>query len=344
MRFGVGPYTQQLPPGAKNSHADLYREMLDQIAMAEDIGFESAWLAEHHFLADGICPSLLVTAAAMAARTKRMKIVTGMYLLPLHRPIQSAEDVAVVDNIANGRLIFGVAAGYRPEEFAGHGEERSGREKRMEEQLDIMIRAWTKDSFSFSGKYYQVPETSVNPKPAQKPHPPIWFGASTKGGFRRAAKWGSALVASPRHHLNELKEHYKVYRDLLREQGKKADEVPVIREMYCAETTAKAEAEARDGIMYLHAGMYGKWSGVRPLRDDKGELVKDPAEVTFDSHRERFIIGDPDHCIREIEKYQNGVGMDHLVCWVQFPGLDPKKTEKSLRLFSKEVMPHFQKK
>ena len=344
MRFGVGPYTMQLPPGAKNTHADLYREALDQIAMAEDIGFESAWLAEHHFLADGICPSLLVTAAAMAARTKRMRIVTGMYLLPLHRPVQSAEDAAVVDNIAGGRLIFGVAAGYRPEEFAGHGEERSGREKRMEEQLDIMIRAWNKDSFSFSGKYYQVPEISVNPKPAQKPHPPIWFGASTKGGFRRAAKWGSALVASPRHHLNELKEHYKVYREFLREQNKKADEVPVIREMYCAETTAKAEAEARDGIMYLHAGMYGKWSGVRALRDDKGELVKDPAEVTFDSHRERFIIGDPDHCIREIEKYQSGIGMDHLVCWVQFPGLDPKKTEKSLRLFSKEVMPHFQKK
>jgi alkanesulfonate monooxygenase SsuD/methylene tetrahydromethanopterin reductase-like flavin-dependent oxidoreductase (luciferase family) len=266
-----------------------------------------------------------------------------MYLLPLHRPVQSAEDAAVVDNIAAGRLIFGVAAGYRPEEFAGHGEERFGREKRMEEELDIIIKAWTTDSFAYSGKYYQFPEMSVNPKPHRKPHPPIWFGASTKGGFRRAAKWGSALVASPRHHINELKEHFKVYRDYLREYGKQADEVPVIREVYVAETTAKAEAEARDGIMYLHAGMYGKWSAVRPLRDDKGELVKDPSAVTFESHRERFIIGDPDHCIREIEKYKNGIGMDHLVCWTQYPGLDPRKAENSLRLFAKEVMPHFKK-
>ncbi|MGD0075070.1 MAG: LLM class flavin-dependent oxidoreductase [Candidatus Binataceae bacterium] len=343
MRFGVGPYTMQLPQGAKNTHADLYREMLDQIAIVEDLGYDSVWLAEHHFLADGICPSLLVTAAAMAARTKRLKIVTGMYLLPLHRPVQSAEDAAVVDNIAAGRLIFGVAAGYRPEEFAGHGEERFGREKRMEEELDIIIKAWTTDSFAYSGKYYQFPEMSVNPKPHRKPHPPIWFGASTKGGFRRAAKWGSALVASPRHHINELKEHFKVYRDYLREYGKQADEVPVIREVYVAETTAKAEAEARDGIMYLHAGMYGKWSAVRPLRDDKGELVKDPSAVTFESHRERFIIGDPDHCIREIEKYKNGIGMDHLVCWTQYPGLDPRKAENSLRLFAKEVMPHFKK-
>jgi alkanesulfonate monooxygenase SsuD/methylene tetrahydromethanopterin reductase-like flavin-dependent oxidoreductase (luciferase family) len=344
MRFGVGPYTMQLPPGSSKTHADLYREMLDQIKMAEDLGFESAWLAEHHFLPDGICPSLLIAASAMAARTSRMKIVTGMYLLPLHRPVQSAEDAAVVDNISGGRLIFGVAAGYRPEEFAGHGEERSGREKRMEEELEIMIKAWTTESFSFSGKHYQLKDLSVTPKPFQKPHPPIWFGASTKGGFRRAAKWGSALVASPRHHVNELKEHYRVYRDFLREYGKQASEVPVIREVFVAETTAKAEAEARDGVMYLHAGMYGKWAKVRPLRDDKGDLVKDPSEVTFESHRERFIIGDPDHCIREIKKYQSGIGMDHLVCWMQFPGIDPRKTEKSMRLFVKEVMPHFQKK
>lgn len=343
MRFGIGPYTMQLPPGSGKTHADLYREMLEQIVVAEELGFESAWLAEHHFLEDGICPSLLVTAAAMAARTSRMKIVTGMYLLPLYRPVQSAEDVAVLDNIAAGRLIFGVAAGYRPEEFAGRGEERSGREKRMEEQLEIMIKAWTTDSFSFTGRYYQIQNLSVAPKPHQKPHPPIWFGASTKGGFRRAAKWGSALVASPRHHLNELKEHYRIYREFLREYGKEAMAVPVIREVYVAETMAKAEEEAKGGIMYLHAGMYGKWAGVRPLRDDRGELVKDPATVTFEAHRERFIIGTPDHCVREIEKYQKELGMDYLVCWMQFPGGDPQKTLKSMRLFVKEVIPHFQK-
>jgi alkanesulfonate monooxygenase SsuD/methylene tetrahydromethanopterin reductase-like flavin-dependent oxidoreductase (luciferase family) len=331
----------QLPAGSSKTHADLYREMLEQITVAEELGFESAWLAEHHFLEDGICPSLLVTASAMAARTSRMKIVTGMYLLPLYRPVQSAEDVAVLDNIAGGRFILGVAAGYRPEEFAGRGEERSGREKRMEEQLEIMIKAWTTDSFSFEGQYYRVPTLSVTPKPCQKPHPPIWSGASTRGGCRRAAKWGSALVASPRHHLNELKEHFRVYREFLQRYGKKADAVPVIREVYVAETTAQAEEEARDGIMYLHAGIYGKWSAVRPLRDDRGQLVTDPTAVTFDSHRERFIIGDPDHCAREIEKYRAELGMDYLVCWMHFPGADPRKTERSMRLFAKEVMPRF---
>ena len=104
MRFGIGPFSMQVRPGSGQTHAQLYREMLDQVVIAEEIGFESAWLVEHHFLEDGICPSLLVTAAAMAARTSKLIIGTSMYLLPLHRPVQTAEDVAVLDNIAAGRF------------------------------------------------------------------------------------------------------------------------------------------------------------------------------------------------------------------------------------------------
>ena len=159
----------------RKTHTELYREMLEQVVIAEDIGFESAWLVEHHFMEDGMCPSLLVTASAMAARTSTLTIGTSMYLLPLHRPVQTAEDVAVLDAIAEGRLIFGVATGYRPEEYAGYEEQRSGREKRMEEELEILIKSWTTESFSFSGQYYTVKNLSVTPKPHQHPHPPIWI-------------------------------------------------------------------------------------------------------------------------------------------------------------------------
>jgi len=130
MRFGL-LYSLQSRPDKPATQAQIYREMLEEVGAGEDLGFDSAWLVEHHFLADGLCPSPLVAAAAMAARTRRMTIGTSMYLLPLHRPVQSAEDVAVLDNLSNGRFILGVAAGYRPEEFAGYEEERSGRERRM---------------------------------------------------------------------------------------------------------------------------------------------------------------------------------------------------------------------
>jgi len=343
MKFGLGPFSMQAPPGSGKSHADLYREMLEQVAVAEEIGFDSAWLVEHHFMEDGMCPSLLVTAAAMAARTSRLIIGTSMYLLPLHRPVQTAEDVAVLDNIAAGRFIFGVATGYRPEEYAGYQEQRAGREKRMEEELDIIIKGWTTERFSFSGQYYHLEDLSITPKPHQKPHPPIWIGASTRGGARRAAQWASAMVASPRHHLNELKQHYQWYRQQLQRFNKTPMATPVIREVYVAETNAKAEEEARDGIMYIHGGMYGKWANVRPLRDDAGRIVENPATVTFESHRERFIIGDPDHCIREIERYQRELDMDYLICWMHYPGADHQKTLRAMRLFAKEVMPHFRK-
>lgn len=342
MHFGIGPFTMQLPPDSSKTHADLYNEMLDTVVLAEELGFESAWLAEHHFQDDGICPSLLVTASAMAARTKKINIGTSMFLLPLYRPVTVAEDVAVLDNISRGRAILGVAAGYRPNEFAGRGEERSGREKRMEEQLEILIKAWTRDSFSHDGAHYQIPETSVTPKPAQKPHPPIWMGASTKAGCRRTAQWASSIVASPRHHLNEIRGHFALYRDYLPQFNKQPEHFAVIREIYVAETQAKAEAEARDAIMYIHAGMYGKYASVRPLTDDQGRPVTGgEASTTWDTHKQRFMVGTPDFIIKEIERYQRELGMDYLIGWMDFPGVDPAVTRKSMRLFAEKVMPHF---
>jgi len=300
----------------------------------------AAILSQHHAVDDGYLPSPVPLAAAIAARTTRLPISVAALLLALYDPIKVAEDLAVVDLISRGRVSYVVGIGYRPEEFAGYEEERSGREQRMEEQLDIMIKAWTTESFSYDGRYYKIPQTSVTPKPVQKPRPPIWIGASTRGGVRRAAQWADALVASPRHHIAELKQHFAMYGEYLQRFGKHPSCVPVIREVYCAPTTATAEAEARDGVMYIHGGMYGKWAGVRPLRDDHGELVKDPATVTFESHRERFIIGSPDHCVREIKRYQSEIGMDYLICWMQFPGVEMDKTMNSMRLFAKEVMPH----
>jgi alkanesulfonate monooxygenase SsuD/methylene tetrahydromethanopterin reductase-like flavin-dependent oxidoreductase (luciferase family) len=343
MKFGIGPFNLQVPHGSGKPHTQVYREMLEQVELAEELGFDSAWLIEHHFKEDGECPSVLLTAAAMAARTRRIKIGTAMLLLPLHRPVRVAEDVAVLDNIANGRFILGVAAGYRPIEFEGLGEGRKGREARMEEQLEILIKSWTMDSFAYSGKHYQFPEISVMPKPAQKPHPPIWIGASTEGGFCRAAKWADALCSSPRHHLSDLKNHYASYRRYLKEFGRQEACTPVIREVYCAESMKQAEEEGGPGMIYIQAGMYGRWAQVRELKDDRGQAVSGAGEVSLETFRERFILGDPEHCIRKIEKYRREIGMDYLQCMMDFPNVDPELTKKSMRLFAREVMPHFTK-
>ncbi len=341
MKIGLGPYGMQAPSGCGFSHEQLYREMLEQVEVAEELGYDSVWLTEHHFLDDGYLPSLLVCAAGIATRTYRIKIGTGVVLLPLYDPIQVAEETAVVDLLSGGRLIFGIAPGYRPEEFAGFRRERAGRGAQMEEGMNVLIQAWSQESFSFAGKYHTYTDMKVTPKPVQKPHPPIWIGASVKEGIRRVAKYGLPLLASPRHHLRELQDHYRMYREYLAKFQTQCDLVPVMRDVYVAETTKQAEDEARDHVLYIHREWYGAWAQWRAFTTDEGKRVEDKEEVQFEQIRGRFIIGDPDTVSREIEQHRKAIGMNYLIARMQFPGLDHHKALKSMRLFAREVMPRF---
>src|SRR3989475_2156487 len=188
MKFGV-VYSFQRPPGSDVTHAQLFSEGLKEAELAERLGYDSVFLVEHHFLEDGMNPSLLPTAAAIAARTHSVKVGTSCYLLPLHHPIETAEQAAIVDNISNGRLIMGVAAAYRDEEFKGFGISRGERGPRMDEYLQILREAWTKDAFSFKGRFYSCKNLSVTPKPVQRPIP-MWFCASRQAGRGRAVVQG----------------------------------------------------------------------------------------------------------------------------------------------------------
>jgi len=194
MKFGIGYYSLQSPPHNPSPHQKLYAEMLEEISVAEELVFDSAWLTEHHFLNDGYCPSLLLTAAAIAARTKKIRIGTGVLLLPLHDPIRIAEDAAVIDLISGGRLILGLGLGYRREDFEGFGVSLKERKGRMEEGLEILQKSWADGPFSFEGRYRTYRNVNVTPKPVQKPIP-IWIGAFTEPAIRRAARIGASLYA-----------------------------------------------------------------------------------------------------------------------------------------------------
>ena len=339
MQVGIGPWGMQVPVASGFTHEQVYRETLEQVELAEALGFDSAWLTEHHFLPCGYLPKLLTAAAAMAARTTRIRIGTGVTLLPLYDPIHVAEETTVVDLVSGGRLIFGIAPGYRPEEFAGFGQQRERRGARMEEAMQVLIRAWTEDRFSHAGEFYRYDDMSVTPKPVQKPHPPIWIGASRREGVRRAARHGVPLLASPRHRIEELAEHYRMYREACEAFGTSCDEVPIMRDVFVGETTAQAEAEARDHVVYIHREWYGAWSEHRAITTDRGKRVEDKNEVLFEEVRGRFIIGDPESVLREILRYRDELGMTHLIARMQYPGLPHDAAVRSMKLFASEVMP-----
>lgn len=180
MKFGFGSLTCQLGPGDHRSTGELYREAILLAREAERLGFDSVWLSEHHFFADGYTPSPLVQAAAVAARTTRIAIGTGVLLAPLHNPVRLAEDAATVQLLSDGRLVLGLAQGWKRDEFDGLGIRYQGRHLRLEETARVLREAWG--------------DGPVTPKP--DPKPPIWIGGMSEPAVRRAARIGDCYLAS----------------------------------------------------------------------------------------------------------------------------------------------------
>ena len=343
MKFGL-MFTFQLPPGCGIAWSEPYQDMLRCLPRAEELGYRSMYLATHHAKTDGLCPGPLPALGAAAAVTKTMKIGTAVMLVPMYAPLKLAEDIAVLDNISEGRFILGVAPGYVATEFAAHGIPREERVGRFEEALDLMIAAWTQDEFEFNGKYYRVPRTVMTPKPVQKPYPQIWYGVSAKSSLKRAAKRHAIQIMSPRHGIAELQAHYAPYEAAAQAIGWTIPERPIIRQVFVASTLQKAEALAAPAIEHLYREVYGKASaaGDRVLRNDDGSPITDHHQVNFDTFKARYIVGTPEFAINEIIKYRDGLGCTEMVCWMHMPGIRGADVMTSVELFAQEVMPVFQ--
>ena len=190
MRFGLGQFTLQIPPWDARDHAQLYADTLDLAARADEAGFDSLWLAEHHGASDGYNSALLPFLSAVAARTTRLELGAAVLLAPFHNPLRVAEDAAVVDNISGGRLNLGLGLGWAPEEYRMFGAEHKGRGKRLGEFAQVLKRAWTEDRFSFEGEHYTYDDIAITPKPARAGGPPIWLGGNADAALRRSARYG----------------------------------------------------------------------------------------------------------------------------------------------------------
>ena len=343
MKFGL-LFSCQVPPTSGMSWQEPYEDMLKCLPIAEDLGYESSFQVSHHAQKDGLCPGPLIACAGAAAVTKRMRIGTGVLLVPLYAPLKLAEDIAVLDNLSGGRFVFGVAPGYVAYEFEAHGIPRKERVGRFEESLDLMTRAWTEDTFSFDGKYYQVPETRLTPKPAQSPHPPIWYGVSATKSLQRAARRRAIQVMSPRHGPEELIAHFKPYEEEAKALGWTIPERPIMRSVFVAETKAKAEEIAGPALTYLFTELYGAASaaGERVLRSADGSVITDKDQVGFENFKNRYIIGDPEFAIEQLKLYRDAVQPTETICWMHLPGISGKDAMGSVELFAREVMPHFQ--
>lgn len=177
------------PPQWRVPFPEFYAEQLRQIREAEDLGYDTVWLTEHHFAEDGYSPALLPIAATIAGLTSRVRIGTFLLLLPLHNAVRVAEDAATVDIISDGRFDMGLGQGYARAEFEGFGIPRNERGSRMEEGVRVIQGMWSQDPFSFAGRHYRLKDISLQPKPVQSP-PRVWIGANAPKAVDRAARLG----------------------------------------------------------------------------------------------------------------------------------------------------------
>ena len=165
---------------------EYYREALEEVTRAEELGFDSVWMEEHHSVTNHYWPSPLTVLAGFATRNSRMMLGTDIVVAAFHHPVRLAEDVAMLDVMSRGRITLGIAIGYKPDEFALYGVELEKRGARFEEQLAIMKGLWTQERVNFRGAYYTV-DGRLEPKPVTKPHPPVWIGG-----------WGDSPSSEPR--------------------------------------------------------------------------------------------------------------------------------------------------
>jgi probable F420-dependent oxidoreductase len=315
MEFGLSP----LQAGGD------FDATIAECERAEAAGFDSVWLGEHHN-STLLYPAPLVGLAAIAGRTRRVRLGTGVLLLPLYQPVAVAEEAAMVDVISRGRLILGIGAGYAPEEFAAFGVSMKERGSRLDEAVPLIHRLWTEDNVSHEGRHYRVANASLRPRPVQQPRPPMWFAGWVEPALRRAGRLGDAWLGGPSATLDELAACVRMYRDA------GGGEAALMRYVFVAESLERARAIAGDAFIRAFEATYFRWPH---------PVVKRPAGALTIARlsEDRIILGDPASCIRQIERFQAELGMTHLVCRMSVTGIPADAAQASMDLFTREVMP-----
>ena len=338
LRFGIGLFTGQIPAGSDRTFAQEYRETLELVRLAESLGFDSAWVSEHHGSSDGYLPSLLPMLAAFAAVTERIALGTGIVLTPLHDPLRLAEDAAVVDQLSGGRLILGLGIGWREEEFRMFGVPMRERGGRTTETVEVLRRAWTGRRFSFEGKTMAYDRVKVTPAPARAGGPPIFLGGYDDRAVRRAGRMGDGYITDATE-PEDLEHALGVLDDGARSVGREP------RTLTLALTQNVFPWHGGDHWDVLREGLtqqlgaYEVWDQGHdtPERD---ELVPVLSEDTLASRW--TFAGEPERVITAltpmVRKYADRDEL-HLVVRLHYPGMDLETAARATELFATDVIP-----
>ena len=336
MAFGFGLITCQRYPGDERSDVELYAEAIDLAVEAERLGFDSVWTSEHHFVDDGYLPSVLPLSAAIAARTQRIAIGTGLLLAPLHEPMRVAEDAAVVDLISGGRLVLGVGLGWREEEFEGLHVPIAERVLRIEDSIAIWRQAWSGELVT-GGEWFRYPNVPVRPMPARPGLPPIWIGALTESAIRRAGRLAEGFLATEVT-PETFAEQVAVAREERVASGRKDDLTISVH----LPTFAWDGDDVWERVRDHHHYVAWKYDDMDRARSRSGPPQRPPPLTPEDDAvlREQIVLGPPDQVADHIARLRDAAGGDlHFIARLYWPGMDPGVQRDAMAIFAEEVIP-----
>ncbi len=337
-RVQVGLFTEfQRAPGMDEAQA--FDEAMAQTIAAEDLGLDAVWLAEIHFQKErSVLSSPLVVAASIAARTRHMRIGIAVQVLSLAHPLRLAEDVATLDHLSKGRLDFGVGRSGLPGHYSGFNIPYEESRDRFEETLDIVLKAWTEERFTYEGKYFRFHDVCVIPKPYQKPHPPLRFAATTRETYPSIGRQGQPIFVAVRTTtISDVTRFIPGYHEGWREAGHPGrGDVSVIVPVYVAATDARARDEARASTVHFFRSI-AEALAKGPRKEEAAKL----GSMSYDEILgELTIYGSPESVIERLLALREALGYSTLAVWMNVGGRIPhERVLGSMRLFAERVVP-----
>jgi alkanesulfonate monooxygenase SsuD/methylene tetrahydromethanopterin reductase-like flavin-dependent oxidoreductase (luciferase family) len=312
-----------------------FSELCEQARLANRLGFASITKGMHYSAAPWRDLQQFPFLSRIMAEAPSLRLNFGLVLLSLHKPLDVAEQIATVDVMSGGKVILGVALGYRDVEYLAFGTTQKERVRRFEENLVAIKRLWTEDTVDMVGSHFTLDGASVGTRPVQKPHPPIWIGANADPAIRRAARLGDCWYVNPHNRIDTIVRQTEVYRRALDEFGKPFPaEFPARREVFVA--TSRAEA-IRLCAPYLSAKYqaYDAWGQGQAMPEDDRDLGAEFDDLI----RDRFLLGSPDEVAEQMLALHRATGINHLIMSVQWPGMPQRMVLDELHLLAEEVFP-----
>ena len=343
--FLLGSWTE--PEAGAQSR--IFGEMLEQAEYAEELGFDSLWVAEHHSSRYGICPSLMPFLSHIAARTKKIRIGAGVSVLPLREPISLAEESAMLDVLSNGRLDFGVGRGSADYEYGNFNVGFETRDVRTQEALDVILGLWTQNDFSYQGEFYQVKDLTIAPWPMQQPHPPVYMAVSrTPASVDVAVERDLPILTSFSTPEADNLGLFSLYAERMAAAGKDPSvaEMPYFRFVHLEEDERSAREYPRQSLTWVRdlAGYRRTLTHGDEINVDLDHWrrIRTAEPASYESELETTAyFGTPEQCVDRITTLRDEYGIGYFGASMSFGSMEHSKVMRSMELFGKEVMPRF---